>query len=237
MKESILSMNIIILAILNLLLNCFAQLSGDCLQIKKVEYESEKFFQNRLDECYMSIALNLAVSVNPSGPFGSIIVDHHHNEIKCFGVWGLDKDNVLLHGEMSAMFRCIAQYPSPTHNDFTDPGLHWQNMTLYTTGEPCPMCAAAIIWRKIGRVVYASNMDTLRKLGFTQMNRRVVKTFRDGVLQVPLLKGDVLREPCDRAFYSALNRTYIKPSSEDMLNGQLSLPKEEDDHLCTTEKI
>jgi tRNA(Arg) A34 adenosine deaminase TadA len=35
--------------------------------------------------------------------------------------------------------------------------------TLYTTGEPCPMCAGAIFWARIDRVVYASTIaDALR---------------------------------------------------------------------------
>jgi tRNA(Arg) A34 adenosine deaminase TadA len=30
--------------------------------------------------------------------------------------------------------------------------------TLYTSGEPCPMCAGAIFWARIDRVVYASTI-------------------------------------------------------------------------------
>jgi tRNA(Arg) A34 adenosine deaminase TadA len=36
--------------------------------------------------------------------------------------------------------------------------------TLYTSTEPCAMCAGAIYWSGIGRVVYALGEDTLRAM-------------------------------------------------------------------------
>ena len=36
--------------------------------------------------------------------------------------------------------------------------------TLYTSTEPCAMCAGAIYWAGIGRVVYALGEDSLRTL-------------------------------------------------------------------------
>jgi guanine deaminase len=33
--------------------------------------------------------------------------------------------------------------------------------TLYATGEPCPMCMAAILWCGIGRVVFAASIAQL----------------------------------------------------------------------------
>jgi tRNA(Arg) A34 adenosine deaminase TadA len=37
-------------------------------------------------------------------------------------------------------------------------------MTLYAAAEPCAMCAAAIIWSGIGRVVYGVGASRLRLL-------------------------------------------------------------------------
>lgn len=36
--------------------------------------------------------------------------------------------------------------------------------TVYASGEPCPMCAGAIYWAGIGRVVYALPIETMTAL-------------------------------------------------------------------------
>lgn len=35
----------------------------------------------------------------------------------------------------------------------------WQGSTLYTTLSPCPMCAGAAIWFKVGKVVIGDNKN------------------------------------------------------------------------------
>jgi tRNA(adenine34) deaminase len=42
--------------------------------------------------------------------------------------------------------------------------------TLYTTGEPCPMCMGAILWSRIGRLVFAASIAQLA----TRMNQIIV---------------------------------------------------------------
>ena len=108
--------------------------------------------QNQLDECYMRVALDFALVQNPNRPYGALIVDQYRNVISCYGV-NRGAENVLFHGETSAMFNCTALYPSPIGNDVSQPGLFYPNQTLYTTAEPCPMCSTQTMWRGIGRVV------------------------------------------------------------------------------------
>ena len=43
-------------------------------------------------------------------------------------------------------------------------GPHLAGATLYASGEPCAMCAAAIAWAGIGRVVFAVDAARIRAL-------------------------------------------------------------------------
>ena len=37
---------------------------------------------------------------------------------------------------------------------------------IYTTGEPCPMCMAAILWANIDKVFYGCNILDTEEIGF-----------------------------------------------------------------------
>ena len=55
------------------------------------------------------------------------------------------------HGEIVAIRECLANHGPEA----------LVGATLYTSGEPCPMCMGAIIWCRIARVVYAASIDAL----------------------------------------------------------------------------
>ena len=40
--------------------------------------------------------------------------------------------------------------------------------TVYASGEPCPMCAGAIYWGGVGRVVYGLSIESMTALGGEQ---------------------------------------------------------------------
>jgi tRNA(adenine34) deaminase len=54
-------------------------------------------------------------------------------------------------------------------------GKYLKNCTLYVTLEPCPMCAGALSWAQVGRVVYASK-DEKRGYNLYQPNLLHPKT-------------------------------------------------------------
>jgi guanine deaminase len=69
------------------------------------------------------------------------------------------------HGEMVAIRRFVADNPAKD----------LKGATLYTSGEPCPMCMGAIVWCGMGRVVYAASIEQLsKKLGQIMITSRAV---------------------------------------------------------------
>lgn len=60
-------------------------------------------------------------------------------------------------------------FPSPTQDDMFNPGLDWSKQTLYTTGEPCPMCASQSIYRGVSRVVWGTSIPDINRNGRQQL--------------------------------------------------------------------
>lgn len=68
-----------------------------------------------------------------------------------------------------------------------------QGATVYTSGEHCPMCAAAHGWAGLGRIVYASSSaqltEWLRELGVAESRVRplaIQEVIRDTVVDGPV---------------------------------------------------
>jgi tRNA(Arg) A34 adenosine deaminase TadA len=55
------------------------------------------------------------------------------------------------HGEMDAIRKCLAERGPAA----------LRGSTLYTSGEPCAMCMGAILWCRVGRLVFAASVAQL----------------------------------------------------------------------------
>ncbi|MBQ9099818.1 MAG: nucleoside deaminase [Paludibacteraceae bacterium] len=107
------------------------------------------------DEHYMKMALieaEAAANINEI-PIGAIIVCQNQIIARAHNLTESLND-VTAHAEMQAI--TIA-------SDFLG-GKYLRNCTLYVTVEPCAMCAGAIGWAQIERVVYGTSDE---KKGFT----------------------------------------------------------------------
>jgi len=99
----------------------------------------------------MAIELAACARANGNQPFGSLLVDAAGSVV-------LDAENTAVttgdctgHAELNLVREASVR--------FTPEQL--RPLTLYTSTEPCAMCAGAIFWSGIGRVVFALSSETL----------------------------------------------------------------------------
>lgn len=68
---------------------------------------------------------------------------------------------------------------------------------IYSTTEPCPMCFAAIHWARIDRLVYGTDIEDARKLGFNELTVPARRMKEIGNSPVKIY-GGFMREECER---------------------------------------
>ena len=138
-------------------------------------------------------AMRLAIEQgkkNPTYPYGTVIVRASTGEAMAAGVNDV-RANPTWHGEIV----CLNDYVQKHGNR------NWEQMVLYTTCEPCPMCMTALIWAGIGGVVFASS-------AFGAVATAVGEPIKLSAQQVvdatpfykPMLLGGVLADETDRMF-------------------------------------
>lgn len=126
---------------------------------------------------YMTDACNEArkgMRNNEGGPFGAVIVQNGeiigrgHNKVT-------STNDPTAHAEMVAI-RDACKKVKNFHLD--------ENVVLYTSCEPCPMCMAAIYWANIKTVYFASDRNDAERIGFNDK-------FIYDELQLPYEKRDI----------------------------------------------
>ena len=132
-----------------------------------------------IDERYMSLALSEAKAALQQDeiPIGAVIVANGeiigrgHNLTETL-------HDVTAHAEMQAITAAAS----------TIGGKYLNDCTLYVTVEPCPMCAGALAWSQIGRIVYGAS-DAKRGFSTIASNMLHPRT---------VVTSGVLREECER---------------------------------------
>lgn len=100
------------------------------------------------DERFMLMAVGEAVDAAAEGevPVGAIVVCNNKVIARAHNLTERLRD-VTAHAEMQAI-TAAADYLN---------GKYLTECTLYVTLEPCPMCAGALKWAQIGRLVYGAS--------------------------------------------------------------------------------
>ncbi len=154
---------------------------------------------SKSDLKYLRRCVDLARTALEKGdqPFGSVLVsgedhvlaeDHNH-------VAGGDHTQ---HPEF-ALARWAAENLTPEERS---------RATVYTSGEHCPMCAAAHGWVGLGRIVYASSskqlVQWLEEMGVPKSpvrNLAIQEVIRDAVVEGPVPEFEEEIRELHRQFY------------------------------------
>src|SRR6202048_3290277 len=96
-------------------------------------------------------AMRLAIAEargNPAFPFGAVILRAADRHVIATGVH-----------QSAAINNYVARHGNRG----------WEEAILYTTGEPCPMCMSAIVWARMGGVVWGTSIEQLGQFGINQI--------------------------------------------------------------------
>lgn len=109
---------------------------------------------NDTDGRYLREAIALADTARERAnrPFGALIVAADGRVLAAASNANGESGDCTAHAELSAI-----RLASPLH-----PRDELARATLYSSAEPCVMCAGAIFWSAIGRVVYGIDAERLR---------------------------------------------------------------------------
>jgi tRNA(Arg) A34 adenosine deaminase TadA len=111
---------------------------------------------SELDEHFLrrSIEVSRRAITHGNHPFGAILVDRDRNVL-------IEAENAYMpsHDGTAHAERLLATQACTT----LDPDV-LKTATLYSSAEPCAMCAGAIYWAGIGRLVYGLGEARLRQL-------------------------------------------------------------------------
>jgi tRNA(Arg) A34 adenosine deaminase TadA len=151
-------------------------------------------------EKYMRVAIDEALKSKRTGNYaiGAVIVQNDRIIGRQFNITRSSNDPTR-HAEIEVIRKVLK----------TSRGRFLEDCTLYTTHEPCPMCATAAVWVKLKGVVFGAKLDDMTNYSNTYRNekwawRTVPITARDifakGEPKVELVE-EFLRDECKKLFH------------------------------------
>lgn len=132
-------------------------------------------------EEFMRIALEEAKQGD--APYGAVIVKN--NEIVAAAHNTVQRDSdPSAHAEMNAIRQLTKKLKNPSLEGFT----------IYTTAEPCPMCAAACVWTGLSEIVCAVSIEDLTAINQAQIDISCEKVIAKSFKNIKVTKGLLRQE-------------------------------------------
>lgn len=142
-------------------------------------------------DSHMREAFELAREAAARGdqPFGSVLV-HEDTVIMADSNREITEEDIRRHPELHLAYRACREYDASERAE----------MVMYTSTEPCPMCAGGMATAGFGRVVYSVGSDEMAEFTGNEPSARSAEIL-DGVSEVagPLLndEGRQIHKKCD----------------------------------------
>lgn len=149
------------------------------MEIRRID--DEKFMRQALNEAEKAFEQE-EVPIGAVVVAGDRVIGRGHNLVETLR-------DATAHAEMQALTAAAS----------TLGGKYLQECTLYVTVEPCMMCAGAIAWSQIGRVVWGADDP---KKGYRRYSERIF-------LPKVQLRSGVLKAECEELmarFFAGLRR-------------------------------
>lgn len=149
------------------------------MEIRRID--DEKFMRQALNEAEKAFEQE-EVPIGAVVVAGDRVIGRGHNLVETLR-------DATAHAEMQALTAAAS----------TLGGKYLQECTLYVTVEPCVMCAGAIVWSQIGRVVWGADDP---KKGYRRYSERIF-------LPKVQLRSGVLKAECEELmarFFAGLRR-------------------------------
>ncbi|MEH2061254.1 MAG: nucleoside deaminase [Nostoc sp.] len=137
-------------------------------------------------EDFMRLAL--AQAKEGDSPYGAVIVKD--NEIVAVAHNTVRRDNdPSAHAEINVIRSLTAKLQNPSLEGYS----------IYTTGEPCPMCATACVWSGLSEIVYGASIEDLISANQSQINISCEEVIAKSFRNIKVTKG-VLKNECLELF-------------------------------------
>ncbi len=137
-------------------------------------------------EDFMRIAIEEAKKGD--SPYGAVIVKYNEVIAKAYNTTKRDNDPSA-HAEVNVIRSLTTRIKNPSLEGYS----------IYTTGEPCPMCSTACVWAGISEIVYGASIEDLILVNQSQISISCEEIIAKGFRNIKVTKG-VLREECLQLF-------------------------------------
>jgi tRNA(adenine34) deaminase len=137
-------------------------------------------------EDFMRLAL--AEAHLGDSPYGAVIVKDNVVVAQAHNTVRRDSDPSA-HAEINVIRSLTNKIKSPSLEGYS----------IYTTGEPCPMCATACVWTGVSEIIYGVSIQDLIAINQSQIDISCEEIIAKSFRSIPVIKG-ILRDECLELF-------------------------------------